>query len=226
MREILGERRTNGNGNGKDGRDGDPALRRAALRYARHRHWPVLPGAAVLEDSGCACERPDCVVPGAHPADPPLLAATADPAMVAWWWTERPAAPIVLATGGRAPCAMSLPALAGARALDACDRLGVTTGPVLATPTRWMFLVEPYDLPELGELLVEQEHVPSSLRFHGEGGYVPLPPSRTGAGNVWWVREPRSDDGGGVTLPRAAGLLDVLVAAGLTAPDQGSRLAY
>ncbi|WP_052847436.1 bifunctional DNA primase/polymerase [Streptomyces avicenniae] len=222
MREILGERRTNGNG---DGKDGDPALRRSALRYARDWRWPVLPGALGAPDGTCSCARPDCVVPGAHPADPPLLAATTDPAMVHWWWTEQPAAPIILATGGQAPCALGLPALAGARAVAACERRGVTTGPVLATPTRWMLLVEPYGLPELGELLAEREHVPSSLRFHGEGGYVPLPPSCTGAGNVWWVREPRAD-GGRIALPRAADLLDILVAAGLTAPDQGSRLAY
>ncbi len=60
-------------------------------------------------EPGCSCPDPDCVVPGAHPYDPGLLAATTDERMVRWWWTARPDAPVVLATGGGAPCAVSLP---------------------------------------------------------------------------------------------------------------------
>ncbi|WP_129841399.1 bifunctional DNA primase/polymerase [Streptomyces sp. RFCAC02] len=229
MREILGERRTNGDGDGHgEERRQDDARRRAALRYATHWGWPVLPGAGAGPDGLCDCARTGCPVPGAHPDDPALLAATTDPAMVRWWWTTRPGAPVILATGGRAPCALSLPALAGARAVAACERLGVALGPVAATPTRWLLLVEPYGLPELGELLADQEHVPSSLRFHSSGGYVPLPPSRIGAGGVWWAREPGAPRGGDRPpwLPRVGEVLDILVDAGLTAPDQGSRLAY
>jgi len=164
-------------------------------------------------------------VPGAHPFDPGLLAATTDARMVRWWWTNRPDAPVLLATGGCAPCALSLPATAGVRALEEFDRLGLRTGPVIATPTRFVLLVAPYDLEELGELLYAQDWVPSSLRFHGEGGYVPLPPSRTGGGQVGWERPPTLV-GGVPWLPRMEPLLDVLVRASAAVPDTGSRLAY
>lgn len=222
MREILGKRRTNG-----DGEDEGQGLRQAALRCARRWRWPVVPGVEVRPDGVCRCPRAaDCVVPGAHPGDPALLAATTDPRMVAWWWTEHPRAPIVLATGGRAPCALSLPASVGAWAVAELGRLGVRIGPVVATPTRYALLVQPYELPELGELLGAREGVPSSLRFHGPGGYLPLPPGTTGgAGLVRWVRPPRTRRGW-VVLPQAARLLDVLVEAGISAPDHGSRLAF
>ncbi|WP_049567538.1 bifunctional DNA primase/polymerase [Streptomyces sp. SBT349] len=222
MREILGERRTNGKGNS---RGPGAELREAALLCARRWRWPVLPGAEARPDGGCDCPRPDCVVPGAHPLDPELLAATNDPRMVGWWWRVRPRSPIMLATGGKAPCAVSLPAPAAAGALDELDRGGAPTGPVVAGPTRWALLVEPYEFPELGELLGALERVPSSVRFHGAGGYLPLPPSRTGAGEVAWAREPEKR-GGRVVLPRVADLLDVLVEAGLSAPEPGGRLAY
>lgn len=217
MREILGKRRTNGNGR---------VLRNAALTCARQWHWPVVPGAGTEPDGSCRCQRADCVVPGAHPFDPGLLAATTDPRMVEWWWMQRPQAPIVLATGGQAPCALSLPAAVGADALAGLHRRGAPAGPVLATATRCALLVEPYDLAELGELLYAKRQVPSSLRFHSEGGYLPLPPSaEAGGGRVRWARPPRLR-GGRVALPRAGELLDVLVEAGISAPDQGSRLAY
>lgn len=154
--------------------------------------------------------------------------------MVGWWWDRYPERPVLLATGvrvdgHRAPCAVSLPAAAGRRALAELDLLRVPVGPVLATPTRCTLLVRPYDLAELGELLYAQDVVPSSLRFHGDGGYVVLPPSATGLGRADWVRRPVEDtdgDGHGPWLPRVADLVDVLVAASLTLPDDGSRLAY
>ncbi|MFG2115023.1 bifunctional DNA primase/polymerase [Streptomyces sp. NPDC048718] len=138
----------------------------------------------------CACPDPECVVPGAHPLDPELLAATTDRRMIRWWWDSRPDAPVLLATGGRAPCAVSLPAVAGVRALAALDGQGLRLGPVVATPTRWAILVAPYRLERLGELLYAKDGVPSSLRFHGDGGYLPLPPSVTGTGQVRWERAP------------------------------------
>ncbi|EPD90947.1 MULTISPECIES: bifunctional DNA primase/polymerase [Streptomyces] len=203
-----------------------------ALTAATEWQWPVVPGAALASCAGrgeaavCACRDPECVVPGAHPFDPVLLAATTDEAMVRWWWTNRPDAPVILATGGTAPCALSLPAVAGARALAAFERTGVRPGPVLATPTRFSVLVEPYALEELGELLYAQDWVPSSLRFHGEGGYVALPGSVTGAGKVRWEREPERDARGRLWLPRLETLLDVLVRESAATPDTGSRLSY
>ncbi|MFG2138834.1 bifunctional DNA primase/polymerase [Streptomyces sp. NPDC048650] len=224
MREILGRRRKP-----LFRRGGRSALLGAALQCATEWRWPVLPGVG-LRSGGrgarrCACPDPDCVVPGAHPFDPGLLAATTDERMVRWWWANRPDAPVVLATGGRAPCAVSLPAVAGARALAALDHFGVRIGPVVATPTRWSLLVSPYDLAELGELLHSQDWVPSSLRFHGEGGYVVLPPSQIAAGKVHWERPPAAGPDG-PWLPDVTQVVDALVAASTGTPDGGSRLAY
>jgi hypothetical protein len=160
-------------------------------------------------------------VPGAHPYDPPLLAATTDPRMIRWWWTVHPDAPVLAATGDRI-AAVSLPAAAGARVLDYFDALRVRTGPVIATPTRHALLVAPYTHEELGELLARQEYVPASLRYHGPGGFLVLPPSRTGAGAVRWEREPGA---GRPWLPRIGDLVEALVAASAATPD-GTRLAY
>jgi len=266
MREILGRRRD----------DRSPLLE-AALHSATRLGWPVLPGATLTRpalspsprlskrlstarlaptDVSCGCLAPDCPVPGAHPVDPVLLAATTDARMVRWWWTGRPTAPVLLATGGRAPCALSLPAIAGTRALAEFDRTGVRLGPVAATATRFSFFVRPYELELLGELLCAHDWVPSSLRFHGEGGYVVLPPSPTGPGQVRWERPPEpgcavngagaavgsgeSPDSGPVPggpadasaggdvpwLPRVESLLDVLVEESAAAPDTGTSLAY
>ncbi|MBW5482966.1 bifunctional DNA primase/polymerase [Streptomyces bambusae] len=234
MREILGRRlqrlrsswlslRSSGRPDG-----GCPALRDAAMHCATVRQWPVLPGVgrAGADSNRCACPDPDCVVPGAHPFDPGLLAATSDARMVGWWWANRPGAPVLLATGGTAPCAVSLPAVAGPKALARLDAQGLRPGPVVATPTRWSLLVAPYSLERLGELLYAQDHVPSSLRFHGEGGYLLLPPSpAAGGGQVRWEREP-SEAAGRPWLPDVEDVVDALVEASSGAPGGGSRLAY
>jgi bifunctional DNA primase/polymerase-like protein len=228
MREILGRRRKL-----SLQRKGRTALLNAALTYAEQWKWRVVPGVGYDRRSSwraigaqpCACPRPNCPVPGAHPLDPGLLAATRDPRMVRWWWTERPDAPVVLATGDRVSAA-SLPAVAGARALEAIEGFGLRLGPVVATPTRYLFLVAPYSLAELGELLDSQEWVPTSLRYHGDGGYVALPPSSSSTGQLRWVREPVVDAGECAPwLPRIDTLVDAMVRAGRTAPD-GDRLIY
>jgi hypothetical protein len=85
---------------------------------------------------------------------------------------------------------VSLPALAAARALTALDHAGMRLGPVVASPTRWSILVRPYSMEQLGELLYAKDFVPGSLRFHGQGGYIALPPSGTGAGPIRWERAP------------------------------------
>ncbi|MGV9989406.1 bifunctional DNA primase/polymerase [Streptomyces sp. NPDC003374] len=188
MREIPGRRRRLLSQRGGE----SPESLGAALTCATQWQWPVLPGVATdpRRRGACACPDPECTVPGAHPFDPGLLAATTDARMVRWWWTNRPTAPVILATGGRAPCAVSLPALAAARALHALDRVGMRLGPVVASPTRWAVLVKPYSMEQLGELLYAKDFVPGSLRFHGEGGYLALPPSETGAGPIRWERAP------------------------------------
>ncbi|MBT2490458.1 bifunctional DNA primase/polymerase [Streptomyces sp. ISL-96] len=219
MREIPGKRRRP-----RFRRSEGPAQLGAALTCATDWQWPVLPGVG-LNGQACACPDPECVVPGAHPFDPGILAATTDERMIRWWWTNRPTAPVMLATGGAAPCAISLPAVAGAVALTALDGMGMRLGPVVATPTRWSLLVAPYSLERLGELLYAKDWVPSSLRFHGEGGYLVLPPSETGTGQVCWERAPLAGSAA-PWLPDVEAVVDALVAASNGAPDGGSRLAY
>jgi hypothetical protein len=161
-------------------------------------------------------------VPGAHPFDPGLLAATTDARMVRWWWTNRPSAPVILATGGKAPCAVSLPAPAASRALALLDRRGMHLGPVIASPTRWALLVKPYSLQQLGELLYAKDFVPGSLRFHGEGGYLALPPSETGQGAVRWERAPLPGSAA-PWVPDVEAVVDAVVDAltrtGVSAPE-------
>jgi hypothetical protein len=228
MREILGRRRKISSWRKARTASGD-----AALAYAEQWNWRVVPGVGFdrrgsWRSTGaqvCACPRANCPVPGAHPLNPGLLAATRDPRMVRWWWSRRPDAPVVLATGDGVSAA-SLPATAGERALAAIEQFGYRLGPVIATPTRYVFLVAPYSLDELGELLDSQDWVPTSLRYHGDGGYVALPPcGSTGAGQLRWVRPPDETSDSAPWLPRIETLVDALVRAGRTAPD-GDRLRY
>ncbi|MFD7404426.1 bifunctional DNA primase/polymerase [Streptomyces sp. NPDC059866] len=220
MREILGRRRRllSRRNNGR------PEVLSAALTFATEWKWPVLPG-VTADPQGrarCGCPDPECTVPGAHPFDPGLLAATTDERMVRWWWTNRPTAPIILATGGRAPCAVSLPAPAAARALDVLDHKGMRLGPVLASRTRWALLVRPYSMEQLGELLYAKDFVPGSLRFHSEGGYLALPPSETGQGQIRWERAPLPGSAA-PWVPDVEAVVDAVVEAltrtGVSAPE-------
>ncbi|WP_031512608.1 bifunctional DNA primase/polymerase [Streptomyces sp. NRRL F-5123] len=230
MREILGRRRKL-----SLQRKERTALLNAALTYAEQWRWRVVPGVGydgrgswrAAGAQPCACARPNCPVPGAHPLDPGLLAATRDPRMVRYWWTSRPDAPVVVATGDRVSAA-SLPAVAGARAVEALDAMGVRLGPVVATPTRYQLLVAPYSLADLGEILDSHDWVPASLRYHGDGGYVGLPPSSSSAGQLRWVRPPQPDERTGGPqpwLPQIGTLIDALVRAGRNMPGS-DRLTY
>ncbi|GAA2739362.1 MULTISPECIES: bifunctional DNA primase/polymerase [Kitasatospora] len=192
----------------------------AALDAAVGRGWPVVPGARAVrgENGPCACADPLCPAPGEHPQDPPLEAATADPRMVRWWWEERaPGAPVLLATG-RVVCAVSLPRPAGPWLLSHLAETGVPHGPVLATTERYVLLTAPYTLDELGGMLADRPWVPGALRYHGPGGYLVLPPSRTGAGQVHWVRRPLA---GEPWLPQVGTLLGGLITASAVALPHG-----
>ncbi|MFD7593363.1 bifunctional DNA primase/polymerase [Kitasatospora sp. NPDC059812] len=188
-----------------------PARLAAALTAAVDHRWPVVPG-AVLRGGQCSCGDQDCVVPGAHPHDPSLLAATTDARMVRWWWERQsPDAPVLAATGS-VVSAVSLPAAAGARALVYLGALRLPLGPVLAMPGRYALLVAPYSLDALGEMLAQLPWVPGSLRYHGVDGFLPLPPGGA-AGRVRWVLAPCPDADGGVWLPQVGPLLGELVEA-------------
>ncbi|MFD0416584.1 bifunctional DNA primase/polymerase [Streptomyces sp. NPDC127108] len=221
VRRGLGTLDTDGDRRGEAGdRQGDTRKRtgKGTRKNARGTGTPTPRDTAAR----CACPDPECGFPGAHPLDPGLLAATTDERMVRWWWTNRPGAPVLLATGGRAPCAVSLPAVAGARALAALDEAGVRTGPVVATPARVFILVAPYSMEQLGALLYAKDWVPGSLRFHGDGGYVALPPSETGQGQVRWEQAPLPGSSA-PWVPDVEAVVDAVVDAltrtGVSAPE-------
>ncbi|MCX5211891.1 bifunctional DNA primase/polymerase [Kitasatospora sp. NBC_00240] len=203
----------------RDRQEGRSARLAAALEAAVEYRWPVVPGAGA-PGGRCSCDSPDCPVPGAHPHDPELLAATTDARMVRWWWERQsPDAPVLVATG-RAVSAVSLPAPAAARALAYFEALRMPLGPVLATPGRYTLLVAPYSLDTLAELLAQQPWVPGSMRYHGPGGYLALPPG-CDRGRVRWVLAPERVEGGGVRLPEVGPMLEELVAA--TAKQDSGR---
>ncbi|NEA38624.1 hypothetical protein, partial [Streptomyces sp. SID11385] len=54
------------------------------------------------------------------------------------------------------------------------------------------------------------DRVPGALRFHGSGGYLVLPPSRTGSGTAGWARGPLPEpgDGAGATSGARQGVRD------------------
>ncbi|WP_371480537.1 bifunctional DNA primase/polymerase [Kitasatospora sp. NBC_00315] len=203
----------------RDRREARSARLEAALAAAVEYGWPVVPGARATGDR-CSCRNTECPVPGAHPDDPELLAATTEPRMVRWWWERRsPDAPVLLATG-RAVSGVSLPAVAAARALAYFAALRMPLGPVLTSPGRYTLLVAPYSMDALAELLAQQPWVPGSMRYHGPGGYLVLPPG-SGQGRVRWVLPPRRAEGGGVWLPEVGPLLEELVTA--TAKQDSGR---
>ncbi|MDI2131895.1 bifunctional DNA primase/polymerase [Yinghuangia seranimata] len=225
MREILGRRRRERS-----------ALLSAAVACAQWR-WAVVPGTG-FDRWACTCDcgRDDCPVPGAHPAPPvpldgtargpgaagaatppPLLAASTDERMVRWWWSRFPDAPIILATGRRV-AALSVPEEAGVRALTQLRLMGVRTGPVVAAPGRYGFLVAPYALDELADLLDRYGldrygAVPFTLRCHGDDGYLALPPSRAPGGALRWAVAPEASVVGAPApwLPQVADLVRTLV---------------
>ncbi|MER7765991.1 bifunctional DNA primase/polymerase [Kitasatospora sp. NPDC096140] len=208
--------------NPKDRSEERAARLAAALAAAVDHRWPVVPG-TVLSGGRCSCGDRDCTVPGVHPHDPSLLAATTDARMVRWWWERQSPDATVLAATGSTVSAVSLPAEAGARALAYLGALRMPLGPVLAMPGRYALLVAPYSLDALGEMLAQLPWVPGSLRYHGPGGFLPLPPGGS-AGRVRWVLAPRPGAGGGVWLPQVGPLLGELVDA--TVRLDSGRSAY
>ncbi len=92
----------------------------------------------------------------------------------------------------------------------------------MATPARVFILVVPYSMEQLGALLYAKDWVPGSLRFHGDGGYVALPPSETGRGQVRWERAPLRGSAA-PWVPDVEAVVDAVVDAltrtGVSAPE-------
>ncbi|GAA0489156.1 bifunctional DNA primase/polymerase [Streptomyces olivaceiscleroticus] len=169
-----------------------------AVRYATERHWDVLPG-AWLEDDGatpcCSCGARGCPAPGAHPlAADWSTAATGSASVIHTLWTKHPRATILLPTG-RTFDALDVPETAGCLAMARMERRDVPLGPVIRTPARRMlFLVLPgaaAKVPDRVRKLGWSSPAGLNLIVHGEGTYLPAPPTRTGRhAPVQWAVPP------------------------------------
>jgi hypothetical protein len=198
----------------------------AAAGYAA-LGWPICAGAGLVGGQhradrqprrgagrACTCDRVGCPAPGAHPLSPAWkLEATANPSVVRGWWTARPQASILLATG-RVFDVLDVPARAGKIALTTLAKSGATPGPVaIGAHERVLFFVTSRaavaDEHEWWSchLDCEPESVPAvtGLRWHCRDSYVLAPPSRLSDGTTarWLV-------GPAAALPDPFRLLEVL----------------
>ncbi|RNL84462.1 bifunctional DNA primase/polymerase [Halostreptopolyspora alba] len=190
----------------------------AALGYAA-LGWPVCRG---VEPGGvgraCVCDRMGCPDPAAHPVSAAwALEATTASETIRRWWSESPAANVILPTG-RVFDVFDVPAEAGVMALARMDRSGVQVGPVATVDgRRYLFFVatrSPADEDEWWSCHLDC--VPDTLsetpglRWHCRDSYVVAPPSRLPSGNgVGWIRSPHSGERG-AALPDPIVVLDVL----------------
>jgi hypothetical protein len=168
-----------------------------AVRYAKERHWEVLPGTWLEFTAGaprCSCAAHDCHAPGAHPTRSDWTTqTTGSTSTVRRLWTAEPRAAILL-PAGRTFDILEVSEAAGCLALARMERMGTTLGPVSGTPTgRMMFFVLAGGAAKTPALLRQLGWPPAGMDLtgRGEGCYVAAPPTRIGPrGSVQWVREP------------------------------------
>jgi hypothetical protein len=169
-----------------------------AVRYAEERHWDVLPGSWLEDDTGgpavCSCSSASCPAPGAHPTRPDWTTqASGSAAAVRRMWGKQPHASVLLPTG-RTFDAVDVPEVAGCLALARMERMDLPLGPVICTPDRRLvFFVLPGAGVKVPDLLRKLGWAPETLdlRVRGEGDWIAAPPTRTGPGAcVQWARRP------------------------------------
>jgi bifunctional DNA primase/polymerase-like protein len=172
-------------------------LRAEAIGLACHG-WPVLPGTfpATSEEDG----------DGTWSGPVPVYADWADrlgasPNEVAQWWSEPHS---LLVATGKVLDAVEVNDVLGKRAA----RLLRATGhpaPIVATPDgRWLFLTT------VADRLPEHLAATGEVRLHGDGSWVPLPPTPYQHGVVHWRVKP---DVWSWRLPAADAVCSVLTRA-------------
>lgn len=148
----------------------DAAIGEAALRYAWHG-WPIAPGGQPTPPRDDGWPAP---LPGALPYRGPM--STND--VVRHWHHPHP----VLLAAGLTIDAFQLSQRDGTALLD---KLG-QHGPVAALPDgHWLLFIE------TGQPLPEELLGPT-VRYHGAGSWVPLPPTRLGQRQLTWHIDPAS----------------------------------
>ncbi len=147
-------------------------LRTAASRFADHG-WPVTPG-SYFNGSRMACDRATCWATSCHPILPDWDRST--DVHIGQWWRERPHS--VLLPTGRVFDVIEVPSLLGLKVQD-------VTAPVAVTPAgRWMFLVRK------GATLRPELEQRSDIVHHGDGSWIPAPPTVLPEGHVRWQLSP------------------------------------
>ena len=172
-------------------------LRAEAIGLAWHG-WPVLPGTFPATETGA----------GSWSGPVPVHDDWADrldahPNEVAEWWTSERPYSLLVATG-KVVDAVEVDVELGKRAA----RLLRATGhpaPIVATPDgRWLFLTT------VSDSLPERLATHGDVRRHGQGSWIPLPPTPFQHGVVHWRVKP---DVWGWRLPEAGAVHSVLTRA-------------
>lgn len=171
-------------------------LGRAAVWYAKHYRWAVLPLHTVDADGRCSCGLRDCGSPGKHPRHPQgSKAATRDVSTLAAWWAHKPDSNVGIATGSASGLVvLDIDPPKGGN--DTFNRLTERHGRVPPTVVGVT--------GGKGRHLVYQ-HAGDDIRnragmggpgldVRGEGGYIVAPPSLHQSGNTYeWHVEWRPD---------------------------------
>ncbi|MCE6999606.1 bifunctional DNA primase/polymerase [Saccharothrix sp. S26] len=152
-------------------------LRAEAVNLAWHG-WPVLPGTYPAGDRWAGRDGVEDTGPvPVHDDWQERIGTKAE--QVATWWAGHSYS-ILLATGHGVD-AVEVSADLGRRAAVELRAAGVPV-PIVATPEgRWMFLVASGGTPVTDE----------GVKHHGQGEYVPLPPSPGQVGVVHWRVKPQ-----------------------------------
>lgn len=145
------------------------------------RGWPVLTGTFPTEDGWSDGEK--SVVDGPSPVRRDVRESlNTAPEQVASWWSGHPYS-LLLATGDAVE-ALEVSASTGRRAASALRATG-TPVPIVASPHgRWYFLTAP------GRPLHPDLAGSGLVREHGEGSWVPMPPTIFHHGVVHWRVKP------------------------------------
>ncbi|GAA4611781.1 bifunctional DNA primase/polymerase [Saccharopolyspora hordei] len=155
-------------------------LRVQAIGFAS-RGWPVLPGTHPDGDRWIGRHGRQERGPMPVHRDWQTRLGT-NPDEVTAWWAEHPYS-LLIATGHTVD-ALEVDAVLGRAAASVLRALGFPV-PIVATPAgRWYFL-----MASGGELAADLADVPG-IRVHGQGSWVPMPPSAYPGGAVHWRVKP------------------------------------
>ncbi|HQG04505.1 MAG TPA: bifunctional DNA primase/polymerase [Thermoleophilia bacterium] len=193
----------------------------AALDYAIHRNWAVLPLYSV-RDGACTCGKADCTSPGKHPRTAHgLRDATTDAATITSWWQQWPKANVGVATGAASGFfALDVDGDAGEESLGALEdkfgRLPETVQSLTGGGGRHLLFAYPAAGAEVGSKV----RVRPGLDVRGDGGYIVVPPSlhRSGRRYAWDEASPDA------LAPAPPWLLDEITCTQVARPEPTSAL--